>query len=590
MYGRAQRLNEGHSLQEMTTATTTTATNPQPSRVSRRRVDSKMASRVSRNSDVASPRQHIGRKERELRRKSIKRAEKFYAVRVGAQPGIYQNWSDCLAQITGFPKAKYKSFSTREDAQDFIDGGEGDVRSANKWIGVRVGRVPGVYSTVREAMEQTQDNPKAEYRFFTSKEEAKNYVDPATTPALKRLKRKSSEPCAPQDDQSHIGVKKVRIQTTPLSIGTSNRQKVPLQQPSNSDGMEAEIPNRSTSDSILHVDVGDESDVERSPKDSQSSDESSVEEQSQAERSPAEQSSDDKTSSERPSEIPMNNMDLDALTVENARLKAEVQRLSRPAAGSSPGRSRPHVADVFTVLLACENIDRSSSDPRSSHPEANVTVHGVYSSAADANLAAMQAFQHYCPKAEEMKIVDLGVTSDNLDETKTAESMCQQRRTPEDELRLCWRDAHGHFGFIMVQRKSVNSIGVVRPRSESRDPHTKISESDMVDKRAIPRFCYLICEHYGSSDKLRQDGGMLAAFSSKERANAEAEEIFRKHFLKSSSEPIVAASEELGTYISTNTASLGHGTWRYMQRGRVNFFRRNDQGDTKVWVHKFEVR
>lgn len=43
--------------------------------------------------------------------------QKWYVVWVGANPGIYDNWADAKAQITGFPKARYKSFSSVSEAQ-----------------------------------------------------------------------------------------------------------------------------------------------------------------------------------------------------------------------------------------------------------------------------------------------------------------------------------------------------------------------------------------------------------------------------------------------------------------------------------------
>ena len=42
---------------------------------------------------------------------------KYYTVWVGARPGVYDNWSDASAQVTAFPGAKYKSFSTRDAAE-----------------------------------------------------------------------------------------------------------------------------------------------------------------------------------------------------------------------------------------------------------------------------------------------------------------------------------------------------------------------------------------------------------------------------------------------------------------------------------------
>jgi len=46
---------------------------------------------------------------------------KFYAVRVGRVPGIYTSWDACAAQVKGYPGAVYKSFKSREDALLFLD-------------------------------------------------------------------------------------------------------------------------------------------------------------------------------------------------------------------------------------------------------------------------------------------------------------------------------------------------------------------------------------------------------------------------------------------------------------------------------------
>lgn len=36
---------------------------------------------------------------------------KFYVVWEGREPGIYEDWDDCLAQVDGYPGAKFKAFS-----------------------------------------------------------------------------------------------------------------------------------------------------------------------------------------------------------------------------------------------------------------------------------------------------------------------------------------------------------------------------------------------------------------------------------------------------------------------------------------------
>jgi ribonuclease HI len=44
----------------------------------------------------------------------------FYAVAVGKIPGIYKTWDECKAQVTGIKNAKYKKFSTLQEAEHFV--------------------------------------------------------------------------------------------------------------------------------------------------------------------------------------------------------------------------------------------------------------------------------------------------------------------------------------------------------------------------------------------------------------------------------------------------------------------------------------
>ena len=46
--------------------------------------------------------------------------KKFYAVRKGLRTGIYENWQECQAVIDGYSNAEYKSFSTREEAEQYM--------------------------------------------------------------------------------------------------------------------------------------------------------------------------------------------------------------------------------------------------------------------------------------------------------------------------------------------------------------------------------------------------------------------------------------------------------------------------------------
>jgi len=47
--------------------------------------------------------------------------KKFYAVREGRIPGIYESWDDCKAQTEKYSGAIYKSFLTREEALLFLN-------------------------------------------------------------------------------------------------------------------------------------------------------------------------------------------------------------------------------------------------------------------------------------------------------------------------------------------------------------------------------------------------------------------------------------------------------------------------------------
>ena len=51
---------------------------------------------------------------------------KYYAVKKGRTPGVYQSWTECKAMVDGFPGAVYKSFKNKEEALAFA----GNAKSA----------------------------------------------------------------------------------------------------------------------------------------------------------------------------------------------------------------------------------------------------------------------------------------------------------------------------------------------------------------------------------------------------------------------------------------------------------------------------
>lgn len=47
-------------------------------------------------------------------------AKKYYAVRIGKTPGIYNSWEECKANVTGYSNAKYKSFLSYDEAEAYL--------------------------------------------------------------------------------------------------------------------------------------------------------------------------------------------------------------------------------------------------------------------------------------------------------------------------------------------------------------------------------------------------------------------------------------------------------------------------------------
>lgn len=51
-----------------------------------------------------------------------KKKKKYYVVWTGRKPGIFTNWEECSAQVTGHSGAKFKSFDTQEAAAQAFRG------------------------------------------------------------------------------------------------------------------------------------------------------------------------------------------------------------------------------------------------------------------------------------------------------------------------------------------------------------------------------------------------------------------------------------------------------------------------------------
>ncbi|EFR03397.1 hypothetical protein MGYG_06396 [Nannizzia gypsea CBS 118893] len=107
---------------------------------------------------------------------------KFYAVKIGFQPGIYNHWNECLAQVTGFKGAVFQSFPSREEADAFLTGNrapspqDGSTSTCTKFYGIQKGRVPGVYTDWAKAQAQVRGFRGPRYRKFSTREAAEAFV------------------------------------------------------------------------------------------------------------------------------------------------------------------------------------------------------------------------------------------------------------------------------------------------------------------------------------------------------------------------------------------------------------------------------
>ncbi|KAF2023721.1 ribonuclease H-like protein, partial [Setomelanomma holmii] len=118
---------------------------------------------------------------------------KFYAVRKGRTPGIYYSWDDCKVQVDGINK----SFPTLTEAESFMKGTNGSASKSsksNKFYGVAVGHVPGVYTNYASVQAQTKNCPGAKHKSFATREEAQAFVN--------EFKRDASIPISLRGDLS----------------------------------------------------------------------------------------------------------------------------------------------------------------------------------------------------------------------------------------------------------------------------------------------------------------------------------------------------------------------------------------------------
>lgn len=95
---------------------------------------------------------------------------KFYAVKIGRVPGIFTSWDDCKSSVDGYSGAVYKSFKTVEEAASFMGfnaspkgGSNFDKTELNKNDAREVGEISGDESTLIAYVDGSYNSNTCEY-------------------------------------------------------------------------------------------------------------------------------------------------------------------------------------------------------------------------------------------------------------------------------------------------------------------------------------------------------------------------------------------------------------------------------------------
>ncbi|KKA30921.1 hypothetical protein TD95_004815 [Thielaviopsis punctulata] len=113
---------------------------------------------------------------------------KFYAVRRGRAQGVYYTWADCQAQIVGYKGAVFKSFPTESDAQAFVDGQNPEKPASSsrpiqeKFYAVARGNKAGIFLNWEETAASITGAVGPRFKKFNTRQEAMAFMRQYASP------------------------------------------------------------------------------------------------------------------------------------------------------------------------------------------------------------------------------------------------------------------------------------------------------------------------------------------------------------------------------------------------------------------------
>lgn len=116
----------------------------------------------------------------------------FYAVKVGRKIGILKTWEECLESVSAYPNAKFKGFSTREQAEAYLNNSKMKTEQNSEYIKsvdeseddnkvyyvVKSGREIGLFDNWEECKQQINGYSGADYKKIQGKIAALRYINP----------------------------------------------------------------------------------------------------------------------------------------------------------------------------------------------------------------------------------------------------------------------------------------------------------------------------------------------------------------------------------------------------------------------------
>ena len=99
--------------------------------------------------------------------------KKFYVVWKGKVPGIYDSWAACQQQVKGYPDAQYKSFKTRDAAEEAFSKDYREISSSQnkkkKYYVIWDGPRSAIYTDWNEAKKKIKSLPMTHLKTFGSR-------------------------------------------------------------------------------------------------------------------------------------------------------------------------------------------------------------------------------------------------------------------------------------------------------------------------------------------------------------------------------------------------------------------------------------